>query len=151
MPLPSLPIPSSFSLPYFSLLAVLPSFQLFFLDTLSIPFVQFISTLHGLVEVILHTFPPPEIPICWPVWSLLLLFNCVAAFVELFFIRHTAQHSFTSPRQKMRIIVVERAHISCTTSHTHALREWFLFCALFMEFLFANHFTALVTAAPATS
>ena len=55
-------------------------------------------------------------------WSLLLLFNCVTAFVKCFFIRHMAQHSFTSPRQRRRIIVGERAHISSITSHKHALR-----------------------------
>ena len=99
-----------------------PSFQLFFLDTLSIPFVQFISTLHGLFEAIPHTFPPPEIPFVALCDLCCCCFNCVAAFVECFFILHMAQHSFTSPRQKMRIIVVERVHISCITSHTHALR-----------------------------
>ena len=120
MPLPSLPN-LYHSLCPISVFLLFPShISVVFHDTLSVPFVQFNTTLHGLVEAILHTSPPPEIPICCPVWSL-LLFNCVTAFVKCFFIRHMAQHSFTSPRQRMRIIVVERAHIPCITSHTHAL------------------------------
>ena len=81
----SLPSPSHSPCPISAFLLFSHTFQLFFHDTLSALFVQFISTLHGLVEAIPHTSPPPEIPICCPVWYLLLLFNCVTVFVECFF------------------------------------------------------------------